>query len=150
MHRRKTVKWWKTIFTWILEIGQVNYHIIYLLAQPVETKPMPLAAFKDALISGLISLSTPPEAQRPLAVDVPATKPGPKPHIDAHIRLSKSPHLIDYDGVQRQCEHCAITKKKQRTTFYCDNCPGNPHLCPKGVSKNVTHKKISDLSTNNI
>ena len=90
---------------------------------------------------GLISLSTPPEPQRPLAVDVPAAKSGPKPKIDAHIRLSKSPHLIDYDGVQRQCEYCAITKKKQRTTFYCDNCPGKPHLCPKGCFKKFHTQK---------
>ena len=36
---RKTGKWWKRIFTWVIEVCQTYAYIIYCLTQPVTNPP---------------------------------------------------------------------------------------------------------------
>ncbi|CAG5117673.1 unnamed protein product [Candidula unifasciata] len=31
-YNRKTKKWWKKVFTWMMEVTQVNAHILYMLS----------------------------------------------------------------------------------------------------------------------
>ena len=50
---RKTHKWWKRIFMWILEVSQINSFIIYALSRPCDSKVISLKSFKDSLISQL-------------------------------------------------------------------------------------------------
>ena len=57
LHNRKAYKWWKKVFTWILEVVQVNAHILFCLCHPDMTKKMPLSQFKDALIGELSRLA---------------------------------------------------------------------------------------------
>ena len=54
-YNRKTVKCWKKIFHWSLEVAQCNAHILFNLSRPVGTKPISLSSFKDMLIEQLIA-----------------------------------------------------------------------------------------------
>ena len=56
-HSRKTMKWWKKTFSWILEVTQVNAHILHVLSHPNERKKMTLSSFKDSIIENLLKLS---------------------------------------------------------------------------------------------
>ena len=132
-HARKTVKWWRKIFTWIIEVSQCNAHILFLQVQPQtdingrQTKPMPLSHFKNELIKELFQL-----ASNDPAWALPATvKKGRKSIEAAPERLSQKPHLVDQrPGTDRQCVYCATQKKKKRSTYFCTACPSKPHLCP--------------------
>ena len=82
-HGRKTKKWYKKIFTWILEVAQVNSHILHTLSRPEGTKPLPLAAYKNLLVDQLILVAAPnvmpplpPVALAAPVAPTPPAKPG--------------------------------------------------------------------------
>ncbi|KAK3731262.1 hypothetical protein RRG08_025804 [Elysia crispata] len=131
-HDRKTKKWYKKIFTWILEVAQVNSHILHTLSRPEGTKPLPLAAYKNLLVDQLILVGAPNVMPAlPAAAPTPPAKPGRKSVNPAEERLSGNRHLVDHDGLDRQCVYCSLMNKKKRSTYYCSGCEGRPHLCPK-------------------
>ena len=104
-HTRKTVKWWKKVFMWVLEITQLNAHILYTLSRPRTEKPMPLSNFKDILIEELCSLF---ELEAPNNIDAALlSKPGRKSVNTELERYQGTVHLIDFGGKDRQCAHCA-------------------------------------------
>ena len=125
---RKTHKWWKRIFMWILEVSQINSFIIYTLSRPRDSKVISLKSFKDSLISQLeekaVSMYN---AEKDF---VP--KPKGRPSIPtAAERLSNKRHLVIYDANDRNCVFCSKPKERKRTTFRCSGCEGNPYLHPK-------------------
>ena len=129
---RKTKKWYKEIFTWILEVAQVNSHILHTLSRPEGTKPLPLAAYKNLLVDQLILVGAPNVMPALLAAaPTPPAKPGRKSVNPAEERLSGNRHLVDHDGLDRQCVYCSLMNKKKKSTYYCSGCEGRPHLCPK-------------------
>ncbi|KAK3799491.1 hypothetical protein RRG08_035157 [Elysia crispata] len=65
------------------------------------------------------------------AAPTPPAKPGRKSVNPAEERLSGNRHLVDHDGLDRQCVYCSLMNKKKRSTYYCSGCEGRPHLCPK-------------------
>ena len=131
-HDRKTKKWYKKIFTWILKVAQVNSHILHTLSRPEGTKPLPLAAYKNLLVDQLILVGAPNVMPAlPAAAPTPPAKPGRKSVNPAEERLSGNRHLVDHDGLDRQCVYCSLMNKKKRSTYYCSGCEGRSHLCPK-------------------
>ena len=52
-YSRKTVKWWKRIFLWMLEVSQVNSHILYTLTGTPDEKKLPLLNFKQVPLKQL-------------------------------------------------------------------------------------------------
>ena len=53
----KTIKWWRKVFFWVLEVATVNAYILYkVLAQKRGERPMSHLAFRRKLI---LSLSEP-------------------------------------------------------------------------------------------
>ena len=53
--KRRTVKWWKRLFRWCIEVTQVNAFILHCLTRYEGTKPFSLKKFKDKLIHQLIN-----------------------------------------------------------------------------------------------
>ncbi|KAI8778339.1 piggyBac transposable element-derived protein 4 [Biomphalaria glabrata] len=56
VHSRKSMKWWKKVFFWILEIADMNALIIYNATQ--ITCDQPLKKYKETLITGLVDAAT--------------------------------------------------------------------------------------------
>lgn len=52
---RRTVKWWKRLFMWCIEITQVNAFILHCLTRYEGSRPLSLKQFKDKLIHQLIN-----------------------------------------------------------------------------------------------
>ncbi|CAG5118075.1 unnamed protein product [Candidula unifasciata] len=105
-HNCKTKKWWKKVFTWIVEVTQVNAHILYMLSHRAAPKRMSLAHFKDKLIQQLTALSG-HEVPTDMLIAV-ARRPGKRPTLsDSFVGAD---HLVDYAGADRQCVQCS--KKK--------------------------------------
>ena len=50
----KTIKWWRKVFFWVLEVATVNAYILYkVLAQKRGERPMSHLAFRRKLILSL-------------------------------------------------------------------------------------------------
>ena len=47
---RKTVKWWKRMFKWPVEVSQCNAYILFSLTHGDNAKRMNLQTFKEKLV----------------------------------------------------------------------------------------------------
>ncbi|RUS73525.1 hypothetical protein EGW08_018710 [Elysia chlorotica] len=94
-HNRKTRKWLKKLFMWILEVTEVNAHILYVLSRPEQPKKIPFSTFKDSLVAQLENKAA---EITPAAI---ATAPSHRTKANvanAVERLQGNKHLVDYDG----------------------------------------------------
>lgn len=123
---RKTVKWWKRIFLWLLEICQANAYILYCLTRADDTPKLSLKMFKNNLLTQIEKAAVenlPPNAD--------VSRPGPgRPTLLERFQGNK--HLVKYDKNDRNCVVCSTPVARKRTNFVCSGCTGNPHLHPKG------------------
>lgn len=128
MYQRKTRKWWKKLFHWILEISQANAYILYRLTRGEDEKYVSFRNFKDSLIDELIlkaiELRGPEDEQAKRPVGRPAT-------VNPIVRFSGNMHLVKYVEKDNRCVVCSTPEKRKRTNFVCLGCPENPHLHPK-------------------
>ncbi|CAG5121457.1 unnamed protein product [Candidula unifasciata] len=125
-HNCKTKKWWKKVFTWIVEVTQVNAHILYMSSHQAAPNRMSLAHFKDELIQQLTALSG-QEVPTDMIIAV-ARRPGKRPALSASF--VGADHLVDYAGADRQCVQCSKKKIQKRSMFYGVGCADKPHVCP--------------------
>ena len=125
-YQRKTTKWLKRIFYWLLEIAQVNSYILYKLQ-----KSLPNLSFKyhkTALVMQLLERVT------ELGDDSAPSRALGRPTSSPVERLGPGRHLVDYVKADRNCVVCSGTVCR-RTNFVCTGCSDTPHLHPKGCFK---------------
>jgi hypothetical protein len=124
---RKSYKWWKKIFHWILEICQSNAFILFLLTRPRGTTKMSFKNFKlilkDEFVKAAAGLMS--SEERNGGYD---TMPKASNSVE---RLQGTKHLIRWAGADRNCVYCSTPAKRKRTSFICPGCTGSPFLCPK-------------------
>ncbi|GFO22528.1 PiggyBac transposable element-derived protein 4 [Plakobranchus ocellatus] len=124
---RKSVKWWKKLFYWILEIAQVNTLILYTLAHSEDqTHKKSLKSFKQSLLRHLTSA----DAEDMPENDVEKRKPGRQPTAGPLERKTGAKHLVAHRPRDRNCVYCSTPQKRVRTHFYCTGCTNNSHLHP--------------------
>lgn len=136
-HKRKSMKWWKKLFYWIIEITQVNAHIIYCLLHADNPKKMTLKAFKEKLVDSF--------AEEAAARGWPlneSTRPGRRPREADEVERVSGLHLVDFAGKDRDCVHCSTSKKRKRSSYICTGCVSKPHLCPKGCFRAYHEKAL--------
>ena len=127
--QRKTIKWWKKIFHWVIEIAVVNSYILYKITRNPTTikRPLSLQDYKDILIRQL-------KERANLVLDANTPVPTPKrgrPSLETNARFVNNVHLIKYVDEDRRCVVCSKPPARKRTNFVCAGCPGEPHLHPK-------------------
>ena len=115
---RKTVKWWKRIFMWIIEVSQVNAYIIYNLSRSEEVTKFTLKDFKHSLIESLCKKSH--EIEDESIED-----------IDDDVVIHAKKHLVVYVNNDRNCAVCSVPGNRKRTNFVCSGCESKPYLHPK-------------------
>ena len=122
---RKTVKWWKRLFFWIIEVSQVNSYILHSLSHCDST--ISLKRFKQTLITELVDF-----AYMIMPDDQPQQRVG-RPQISVtYERYQDKRHLVAYVEADRNCIVCSTSSKRKRTCFVCSGCADRPHLDPKG------------------
>ena len=133
IQNRKSVKWWKKLFHWIVEITISNAHVLYLLCKSGKKEEMlSLKNYKIQLIRSL--------CMEAAAVMPQEEKDRRKPIIGRPMknpipRLDAGRHIIDYSNKENRCKVCSTPKKPARTHFICSDCPDRPHLHPKECFK---------------
>ena len=120
---RKTIKWWKRVFLWSLEVAQVNSFILYNLSHPNEK--LSLLKFKDRLITQLCEKSVTCADY----VAAECSKRGRPSYTPLHTRLSTQQHLIEHRAADRNCVICSTAQDRRRTKYACSTC--DKYLHPK-------------------
>ena len=132
---RRTRKWWRKLFFYLLEVSTVNAYILYraTVESPLSHLEFRRSVLED-LAMGYIENSTRPTVGRR------RIRPAP-------LRLDKRQHFIAQHRMQCQCVVCSDTKRGIRvtTTYFCETCPDMPSLHPGGCFKRyhtMEHFKI--------
>ena len=120
--KRRTVKWWKRLFRWCIEVTQVNAFILHCLTRYEGTKPFSLKKFKDKLIHQLIN-----EANTCIPDD--HKHHVPKQPTARNVRVQGPSHLVNWLSDARNCQVCSTPQNRKRTHFICITC--NAYLHPK-------------------
>lgn len=122
---RKSMKWWRKLFFWLLEVSIVNSFILMRLQLLKQgEKEQRHLQYRRNLIEQLIG-----------DVRARAGKRGPSARLDCEQRLDGKPHFI-YKIPGRSSKDCAVcsdrkTKGGRReTVFFCKTCRNNPGLHP--------------------
>ncbi|XP_064618404.1 piggyBac transposable element-derived protein 4-like [Liolophura sinensis] len=125
---RRSLKWYKKVFFWLIELCAINSYILYKLSRnpPIPKKKLTLLVFRKQLVTGLVSLPVyddhsppPPKRGRPMQ-DAPLERLDGRLHV-----LGK----ID-DGKQRKCVVCSAKGNRSESVHYCSTCGSHPALHP--------------------
>ena len=117
--QRKSFKWWKKVFFWLLEVSVVNSYILYKETTP--TRPDSHLAFRRQLIRQLVSHLD--FSERPW--------PGRHRVRDSLERLQPGKHFLS-SGKRRDCAVCSDRSGGMRhmTTYFCQTCSDHLPLHP--------------------
>ncbi|XP_014478485.1 PREDICTED: piggyBac transposable element-derived protein 4-like [Dinoponera quadriceps] len=117
---RKSLKWWRTLFFWGMEMCVINAYIMHKITrQQNNERPLTHLNFVKCLVDELVENfrhQTPSRAQ-------PSTS-----FVD--IRLNNQLHIIR-SGTKKDCAVCSDRKtpgKRRETRTYCDTCTRKPGL----------------------
>ena len=122
---RKTIKWWKRIFQWLIEIVQVNAYIIYTLTCDEKRNRKTFKKFKEQLAEDLCNKS--------YILDTLQTEEKTEQEDSIAVCKSNIPkHLVTYVPKDGNCVVCSAPNNRKHTNFICTGCADRPFLHPKG------------------
>ena len=119
--QRKSIKWWKKVFFWLLETSVVNCYILY--KEHKNNKCDSQLSFRRKLIKGLISHLDPSERPRR----------GRRRIVDGVERLQPGKHFLA-KGSKRDCAVCSERGSggpRHMTVYFCQTCSEHPPLHPE-------------------
>lgn len=122
---RKTRKWWRKVFFWMMESTIVNSFIIY---KEVVADPSSHLSYRRRVIEILATRCITSAPPRPRA-----GRPCKRPRLeDTPERLNQHLHVMGKREQLRDCTVCSIqvVGARHRTVYYCKTCPDNPTLHP--------------------
>ena len=119
---RKTRKWWRKLFFYLLEVSVVNSFILY---REVTKKKMTHLDFRRSVVESLAMEYLEQHESRRTSVSRPLSRPCP-------VRLNRKLHLLEQGENRRDCVVCSdrSTGSRHTTTFFCKTCPDQPPLHP--------------------
>ena len=132
----KSVKWWRKVFFWFLEVSVVNSYIIYKeQAKTSGNKFISHLAYRRKLIEMLTeplrstSSATPHRARR--AQNLERLQPTTR-------------HFLQRGNKRRDCYVCSEREEggtRHLTLYECKTCTEHPALCPAPCFQNYHTKK---------
>ena len=111
---RRSVKWWRKVLFWAMEVGIVNSYILYRMN---AANPMSQLQFRREII--LSVCSTFPTVRQMMR------------RLPTEERF-QGRHYIDSGALRRRCLVCGTAKSNHRssTQFFCKTCSNHPPLHP--------------------
>ena len=122
---RKTRKWWRKVFFWLMETTIVNSYIIY---HEVAEDLCSHLAYRQRVLEILATRCVSSAPPRPRA-----GRPSKRPRLeDAPERLNQNLHVMGKREQLRDCIVCStqVVGGRHSTVYYCKTCPGDPTLHP--------------------
>ena len=119
---RKTIKWWRKLFFYLLECSTVNSYILYKeTCSAAGKKPVTSLEYRRSIIEALAQEHLQDSSSRP---SVGRQRVGPTPN-----RLNRKLHLLDQRSTYRNCVVCS-GETRHTTCYFCKTCPEQPALHP--------------------
>lgn len=119
---RKTKKWYRKMFFWLLEVSIINSYLLYKDTQTkYNKKPMTHKQFRCSLVVDLV-------AEKVAARDS-SKRRGRQPQRPVQQRL----HGRHFMGKKPKGDKCVVCKKnglRKETVYYCKTCETTPRLHP--------------------
>lgn len=122
---RKSLKWWRKLFFWLLEVSVVNSYILYNINRDADSEPrVTHLQFRKRLIEQLVGDVRNARKRR----GRPSTQ-------DKAERLNQRPHFLG-QADKNHAKDCVVCSnrhrqgERKRTVFYCDTCSRHPGLHP--------------------
>ncbi|CAK9804154.1 PiggyBac transposable element-derived protein 4 [Anthophora plagiata] len=116
---RKSLKWWRKLFFWGLEICIINSYILYKLVKKQRNeKPLNHLQFRKILVKQLKG-----DFRQPRRVSTSTSN-------SDNIRLNGKLHVM-LSGAKRDCKVCSNRNTpggRRETSSYCDTCPQKPRM----------------------
>ena len=114
---RKSLKWWRKMFFWGMEMSAINAYILYKCVKKSKNeKPLSHLKFVKRLVDQLVG-----------EFREDRSRPSTSTH---ETRLDKRLHILR-KGKKRDCLVCSNRQEKgqrRETSEYCDTCPGKPRM----------------------
>ncbi|CAK9816388.1 PiggyBac transposable element-derived protein 4 [Anthophora quadrimaculata] len=117
---RKSVKWWRKLFFWGLEICSINSYILYKSVKKQRNeRPLSHLQYLKTLVDQL---------RGDFRQKQPSTASSSQSTSEV-IRLNGKLHVI-LMGQKKDCKVCSQRTSGQRrqTVYYCDTCPDKPRM----------------------
>ena len=114
---RKSLKWWRKLFFWGLEISLINSYILYK-ATKEQRKERPISHLR--YVKTIVKQLTENFGQTHQA----------STSCSEDIRLNGKLHVIQ-TGKRNDCRVCSRRNesgKRHQTTYYCNTCPDKPGM----------------------
>ncbi|XP_028660386.2 piggyBac transposable element-derived protein 4-like [Erpetoichthys calabaricus] len=121
---RKTVKWWRKTFYWLLEVAIVNSYILWCQCYPQDK--LRHLAYHRKLINELVKDHR--------ATKEVARRGRPSEEVATAERLNGRSHFI-YPLDEQKLKDCVVCTDRKRgcrkcSRFACSTCTMQPGLCP--------------------
>ena len=119
----KSVKWWRKVFFWAMEVAVVNSYIIYKEHMSSHSqRPMQHSQYRRKLVEELAD---------PLRSTAIPSGPSHSRGSSSLERLQRIPHFLEKGKKRRDCCVCSDREESRHLTmFYCKTCTDSPALCP--------------------
>ena len=117
---RKSVRWWRKVFFWMVEVVVVNTYIVYTTHTDARRK-LSHKDFRRELVLALC------EEQRSTMAHHPRRQ-----RRDQTLERLRGSHYPDTGVVRRDCRVCSVRGpggQRHLTSSYCSTCSDHPHLC---------------------
>ena len=117
---RKSVRWWRKVFFWMVEVVVVNSYILYTTHTDARRKH----SHKDFRRELVLALC---EEQRSVMAHRPQRQ-----RRDQTLERLRGSHYPDTGAVRRDCRVCSDRGpggRRHLTSVYCSTCTDHPHLC---------------------
>lgn len=126
----KSLKWWRKLYFWLLEVSVVNSYILYNEYQKGQNKPPVVhKRYRKMLISELVGDVRNTNRKR----GRPSSK-GDKERLNGKIHIiNKMPNNKHKDCAV--CSNRSVKGGRKETVFWCETCPRNPGLHPENCFK---------------
>ena len=118
---RKSVRWWRKVFFWMVEVVVVNSYIMYTAHTDARRKRTHKEFRRDIVLS----------LCQPLRDMTPHRQPAPR---DQTLERLRGRHFPDTSSTRRDCRVCSSRQPGQQrhlTTVICATCSDHPHLCTR-------------------
>ena len=115
---RKTVKWWRKVLFWAIEVGIVNSYLLY---KQIVKPPLTHLQYRRQLILSLCDTLPTGNIRRQLMHPLPTEE------------RFQGRHYLQTGSSRRRCLVCGTSKSGERkkvTIYFCTTCSNHPALHP--------------------
>ena len=137
---RKSVKSWRKVMFWLLEVSVVNTYIVHTTRlRHLGQQPLSHVQFCRKLILQLVAY----RLQLP-----PPSRLGPHVYFSLE-RLCQVPHFSEESEWRRDFRMCSIVSHRRRTTaYFCVTHSNRPHLNRERCFSTAIPETISEAEQN--